>query len=105
MANKTPIHIELSTEEREELERRTRSLTAPYREVNRAKIVLLLAEGLSVSSVARKVGRERNVVRDWGWRFKARRLMGLEDAPRSGRPARFSPLCGDPSGQVGLRAA
>ena len=104
-SNKSPLHLELTEEERTELERRTRALTAPYRDVTRARIVLLLAEGLSVSSVARKVGRERNVVKDWGWRFKARRLAGLEDAPRSGRPARFSPLRRDPSDQAGVRAA
>jgi hypothetical protein len=105
MANKTPICIELIEDERAELERRARALCAPHRVVVRAKIILLLAAGQTLSSVAREVRRQRRHVRKWATRFERRRLQGLEDSPRSGRPARFSPLGGDPLGQAGLRAA
>ena len=104
-SNKTPIRLELSREEREELEQRARALTAAYRQVIRAKIVLLLADGATVSSVSRKVGRRRDVVRDWAWRFQKLRLAGLEDAPGRGRKAHFSPCGRDASDQAGLRAA
>jgi hypothetical protein len=104
-SNKTPIRMELSNEEREELEQRARTLTAPYREVIRAKIVLLLADGKTVSSVSRKVSRRRDIVRKWAWRFQRLRLRGLDDAPGRGRKARFSPGGRDASDQAGLRAA
>ena len=102
--NRSPIKIELSKEERKELERRARSLSEPHRSVVRAKLILLLETGLSVSAVARQVGRRRRIVERWGQRFLKKRLVGLEDNPRSGRPARFSPRSGDRVGETGLRA-
>ena len=50
----TPIRIELSKNKRAELEARKRSLTMAYRDVQRATIVQLLAEGQSVSAIARR---------------------------------------------------
>ena len=67
--NKSPIHIELTQEERTELAARTRSQRMAHRDVLRARIVLLLAEGCSVSSVARQVAKTRKVIRKWGERF------------------------------------
>ena len=57
----------------------------------RARTILLLATGKPLSAVAREVGRQRRIVRKWAVRFVRKRLPGLEDAPRSGRPPRFSP--------------
>ena len=91
--NETPICIKLNAEEKFVLEHLARSLTAPHRDVVRAKTILLLAEDYSVSAVARLVGRQRRIVRKWAQRFLKKRLKGLLDEPRSGRPARFSPLC------------
>jgi hypothetical protein len=89
--NKTPIRIVLTDEERNELERICRAHTATQREATRARIVLRLAQGWAVSRVAAEVDRQRTVVRKWANRFGRRRLRGLVDAPRSGRPPRFSP--------------
>jgi hypothetical protein len=105
MQNQTPIRIVLSDEERGELERLSRGLVAPYRQVVRAKVILGLAAGKTLSSIAQEVRRQRRIVRKWGERFEKKRLGGLEDAARSGRPARFSPHGGDASGQACLRAA
>src|SRR5687767_10978746 len=102
---RTPIRITLSEDERLELERRARALTATHRSVVRAKVILLLSEGMTVSDVARTVGYRRRIVRKWAWRFVEKRLKGLEDLPRSGCPARFSPSGSRPSNQVGVRAA
>ena len=55
MARKSSIHIKLTNEERFELERRARSLTAPHRIVVRAKVILMLAEGQSISGTAVQV--------------------------------------------------
>jgi transposase-like protein len=88
---RTPIRVKLSDEERKELEHLARSYAVPHRSVVRAKIILLLARGRSVSAVSREVGCERKIVRKWAKRFQRERLPGLCDLPRSGRPARFSP--------------
>ena len=101
----TPIRILLTDEERSALERMSRALSAPHRAVVRAKAILLLAAGQTVSAVSREVGRERRHVRKWAVRFQKKRLKGLEDLPRSGRPARFSPSGGDAPGEAGVRAA
>jgi len=87
----TDLRIELSEDERHELEQLDRSLTAPHRAVVRAQTIVLLAAGLSVSGVARQVGRGRRIVRKWGMRFQKKRVHGLLDLHRSGRPPRFSP--------------
>lgn len=57
----------------------------------RARAVLLAAAGQTVSGIARLVGRDRKWVRHWLGRFARKRLTGLQDAPRSGRPPKFSP--------------
>lgn len=103
--NKTPIRITLTAEEREELQRAARGLVVSHREVVRARIVLMLAEGASVSAVASRHCVQRRIVRKWAERFTRKRLRGLDDAPRSGRPARFSPHGGDPLGEAGMRAS
>ena len=101
---KTDLVIELTENERQHLEKLERSQAVAHREVVRARTILLLAKGLSVSSVARQVGRGRRIVRKWGERFEKKRLRGLLDLHRSGRPPRFSPGCRYPSGEARVRA-
>ena len=103
--NTTPIRIELTKQERIELEARTRSQTLAHRDVLRARIILLLADGESLSAIARLVSKQRKIVRKWGERFVKRRLEGLNDKPGRGRVPRFSPGSGNPSGETGMRAA
>lgn len=102
---KTDLLIELNEQERQELERLDRSLVAPHRAVVRARTILLLAAGMPVSAVARRVGRERRIVRKWGVRFQEKRLRGLEDLGGRGPRARFSPRGRGTSGENGMRAA
>jgi len=105
MPPRTPIRIELSDAERCELERTARAQCAPHREVVRAKVILRLAEGHTVSAIGREAGLERRIIRKWAERFQRKRVRGLQDNPRSGRPPRFSPRRRSPSGEVGVRAA
>ena len=105
MARKSSNHIKLTDGERFELERRARSLTAPHRIVVRAMVILMVAEGQTISGTARQVSRGRRIVQKWAKRFVRKRLDGLDDAPRSGRPPRFSPGGGDAPRQDGMRAA
>jgi len=100
--NKTPLTILLTVEEREELERVVRAQTSTQRDARRARIVLAVADGVPLSRVAAQVGVERSVVRQWATRFVRKRLRGLVDAPRSGRPPRFSPLRRHVSGEARL---
>jgi hypothetical protein len=87
----SPFRISLTKQEQEELEARARKHTAPYRVVLRAKIVLLAAQGLSNDVIAARLDASRNLVSKWRKRFALARLPGLEEQPRAGRPARFSP--------------
>ena len=92
-------------EERHALEERARSLTSAYRDVIRAKIVLFAADGMSLSAIARRLNRQRDVVRLWVARFSKDRLEGLADKEGRGRKPRFSP-CGDSArGETRVRAA
>jgi len=52
----------------------------------RARIVLLAADGMSNTAIAEKVGVSRPTVIDWRSRYESSGLAGLDDAPRSGRP-------------------
>ena len=101
----SPFGIILSVEERRELERRARCYTASYAEVVRAKIVLLAAQGLANVEIAARCDTSVQVVHRWRKRFFDKRLKGLEDAARSGRPRVFSPLGERRDQGVGLRAA
>lgn len=87
----SPFIISLTTEERRELEARARRYTAPYRDVIRAKIVLLAAAGLGNDEIGARLDTPRQIVSKWRQRFHRHRVAGLEEEPRGGRPARFSP--------------
>ena len=91
MPRSSPYIIELTRAEREELGARARKYTSPYRDVIRAKLVLLAAEGLSNDVIAARLDTPRQIISKWRHRFFDQRLAGLEEEPRGGRPARFSP--------------
>lgn len=91
MPRKSPYTISLSDAEQRYLERLARSYTSPYRDVVRAKIVLYAAQGLENDSIAARLDTPRQIVSKWRKRFFEKRLAGLEEAPRIGRPAQFSP--------------
>ena len=97
MPRLSPFVIELTQQERDELETRARRYTSPYRDVIRAKIVLLAAQGLSNDVIGARLDTPRQIVSKWRRRFCLARLPGLEEEPRRGRPARFSPQRRRPS--------
>jgi DNA-directed RNA polymerase specialized sigma24 family protein len=86
--------IELSEDERRELEAISGRLTAPFRMVQRARIVLYAAQGLTNVEIARRLDTAPEVVAKWRRRFRLERLQGLQDRARSGRPRRFPPAAG-----------
>jgi transposase len=79
--------IVLSDEERSTLKRWARGRSTPARQVLRARIVLLAADGQDNIDIAPAVGTDRLTVARWRTRFAAQRVAGVErDAPRPGRP-------------------
>lgn len=91
MPRKSPYTLKLSRDERRELEIRAHRYTLPYRDVVRAKIVLLAAEGFDNDQIAARLDTRREVVSKWRKRFFEQGLPGLEERPRGGRPPVFSP--------------
>ena len=94
MPRKSPYRVELSDQERRTLEALARKYTSPYRDVIRAKIVLLAAAGLDNDVIASHLDTPRQIVSKWRQRFCLFRLPGLEEQPRGGRPGRFPPRRG-----------
>jgi transposase len=91
MPRSSPFTIEVTSAERAFLEAIARKYTLPYRDVVRAKIILLSAEGLPVEEIAMRLNSSREVVWKWRKRFLAERLSGLEERSRRGRPPVFPP--------------
>jgi hypothetical protein len=77
--------------QRKRLQDLTRSQTAPYRQVVRARIVLAAAGGMSNAGIARLLSISEDTVRTWRNRFVAQGLAGLADRPRPGRPPVYGP--------------
>ena len=73
--------------DRQELQRRARSKGAPAREVERARIVLLAADGVPGKPIAAMVGCAEPTVVTWRRRYAEHGLPGLEDHPRPGSPS------------------
>ena len=83
------VALELSDEERVELERRVRRRKPSHGATRRARIVLLAAAGLSNSAIAEKMGVSRLTVGTWRRRFADKRVGGLDDEPRPGAPRKI----------------
>src|SRR6516225_5795901 len=94
LPRKSPYGIALTKQEREELERRANKYTLPYFIVARAKMILLAEQGLSNDEIANSLSTRREIVSRWRKRFFEKRLGGLEDFPRPGRPRVFPPRAG-----------
>jgi transposase len=82
-----PIVLDEGT--RAELERRVRAATTTQRDLRRALIVLLAADGVSSRQISQEVGMHESHVAMWRQRFRAEGLKGLADQPRPGPPAKY----------------
>jgi transposase len=91
MPRKSPYVLVLTAEQRQALEDRVRRYTLPYRDVVRAKIVLMAAAGLDNDEIAARLDTRREIVSKWRKRFFEEGLVGLEERPRGGRPPAFPP--------------
>src|SRR5215208_3469412 len=81
-----PVGIELTDDERAQLESWARRRSSAQALALRSRIVLLAADGLNNTEIAERLGVHRPMVRKWRGRFAEHRLDGLTDEPRPGRP-------------------
>jgi len=103
------VTIELTKEQRELLNEIGNSRTSERAHVERAKIILLCAEGKTNYRIGKELGISEQVALKWRKRwhlnaeqlaqaeaeeekgkYKKRILKALDDAPRSGCPSKFS---------------
>src|SRR2546428_9326365 len=80
------VPIELTDDERAQLEAWTRRRTSAQALAQRSRIVLLAAQGLTNTAIAERLGVHRPMVTKWRSRFAEHRLDGLTDEPRPRRP-------------------
>jgi putative transposase len=80
----------LSDEVKKQLETMANSRSLPYAQVRRAQIILLSAQGLTNTMIAKKVDLSINMVGVWRQRFIDQDLMGLYDQPKPGAPRSIS---------------
>ena len=91
MPRSSPFAIDLSPAERAGLESTSRRYSAPYRDVVRARIVLLAAEGHENTEIAQRLDTPVQIVSKWRKRFFEERVAGLAERSRTGRRPGFSP--------------
>ena len=81
----------MTSDEVTTIERWRRSRTESARRVERAAIIWAATQGQRAPAIARDLGLAPETVRLWLKRFNQHGLDGLEDQPRSGRPATYTP--------------
>jgi putative transposase len=88
MARQAPL-IQLSSEERDVLNHMVRSSTSAQRDVLRARIILLAADGKRNKEIQKALHISKPVVVKWRSRFAALRLKGLTDEVGRGRKRKY----------------
>jgi hypothetical protein len=91
MPRESPFVIDLSAEDRRQLEPLVRRGTAEQRMALRARIVLAAAHGEENAHITERLGVALNTVIKWRKRFFEEGITGLADRKRSGRPRSLSP--------------
>jgi transposase len=90
MPNPVAVGIELTDEERAQLQAWARRPTSAQALAQRARIVLLAAEDFKNTEIAERLGINRKMATKWRARFASERLDGLLDEPRPGQPRTVS---------------
>ncbi len=82
---------ELSEEEQKAIERLVHARTTPVGKLKRAQIIWLASQGQLTPEIAKHLKVSERMVRNRLHRFNEQGLLGLEEAPRSGRPVTYEP--------------
>ena len=87
-------HVNLAGDEQSRLESIVRAHSTPQALAFRCQLILRAAapDRPSNLQVAKELHCNRHTVGRWRSRYLNQGLSGLQDAPRPGRPRRFSPL-------------
>ena len=94
---KTSLTIRLTPAQRQTLLAWQRATTLPAGQARRGRMVLLLADGMTITDIAAAVGISRRFVYKWVQRFVQEGLEGLQD--KSKRNRRIEPRLPDPADQ------
>jgi transposase len=86
--------INLSTEERAELEGLARSTKTEHRLRQRARIVLFAADGMASRAIGRRVGCTTGTASKWRVRYSDRRLAGLDETGNRGAEPKYTAQTG-----------
>ena len=86
----TSILVILSADEQGELRQWLRSTTISAGRAKRARLILLIASGATITASARRAGLSRHHASKWLVRFQTHRLAGLYDRHR--RPTLRRPM-------------
>jgi transposase len=88
------VEVRLKRKDRGVLEARVRAATTPQRDVFRARIVLLAAQGRSTRSIARELQTMPRTVSLWRGRYAREGLFGLEERRRPGPKPKYGEEAG-----------
>jgi transposase len=83
--------VRLAPHERQELDRRMRSRALRAEDVRRARLILMLADGQSYSTIEHALGCPATYIARWKQRFEAARLAGLYSRHQGRQPKRRTP--------------
>jgi len=80
----TSLTITLTPAERQTLLAWQRSTIMPMGLQRRARMILLLADGMTITDIVARVGISPRCVYKWAWRFLDQRVQGLDEKPGRG---------------------
>jgi transposase len=80
------VAVHMPAKDRAELTRWTRTPSLRAGLAQRARIVLLAAEGVGTNEIVQRVGVSKPTVIGWKKRYAAEGIGGLDDRPKPGRP-------------------
>lgn len=83
--------LQITKEQREELERWAQSRALPAGEVFRARLILALSDGLSYREIEVKLGASSRTVSLWKSRFEESRIAGLRGQHKGSKPRVATP--------------
>jgi transposase len=86
------VGVEVPPADRAELESWLRAPSMPAGLAQRARIVLLAADGVGTGEIVDRVGVSKPAVIRWKRRYAAEGLAGLDDRVKSGRPPTIDPM-------------
>lgn len=84
--------VTLAASDRHRLKKMAYGHKTPYRDRQRATIVMLAARGHTNNQIAGQTGMHIDTVRRWRDRYATEGMAGLADRKRSGRPPTFTPV-------------